>query len=480
MLSFIDRSDAVVQVGFDDFVNGRTLLRGVPVRRLATDRGEVVVATGFDIMMSQFGHSRGLEGAFATSYDDEDAPYTPAWQEKHTGIGRETAIRFAREFATNAEHTFGKSMVIVGASANHWYYNNLCYRSATVALILCGCCGVNGGGINHYVGQEKLAPVAPWATIALAIDWSKPPRLVQSSTWHYAHSCQWRYEAEFTEYGLTAPNPRWAKGHSIDLEAKSVRCGWMPFTPHFNRNPIEVVADAERAGAKTNDDIINHVVDQLSSKKLGLAIDDIDAEENWPRMWIIWRGNAMQSSAKGHEYFLRHYLGTHDNVVAEERARGKTNRVKYRDEAPRGKYDLVVDINFRMNTTALYSDIVLPTAFWYEKNDLNTTDLHSFLHVLGAAVPPVWESKTDWEIFKLLAKKVSEMAPQVFPKPFKDVVMQPLMHDTPDELAQPQILDWAEGECKPIPGKTMAHVADRRARLREHIQQVHFVGAEGA
>ena len=50
-------------------------------------------------MMAQFGHSRGLEGAFPSSYDDEDAPYTPAWQEKHTGIGRETAIRFAREFA---------------------------------------------------------------------------------------------------------------------------------------------------------------------------------------------------------------------------------------------------------------------------------------------------------------------------------------------------------------------------------------------
>ena len=55
-------------------------------------------------------------------------------------------------------------------------------------------------------------------------------------------------------------------------------------------------------------------------------------QENWPRMWFIWRGNAMQSSAKGHEYFLRHYLGTHDNIVAEERAKGKTNRVKYRDD----------------------------------------------------------------------------------------------------------------------------------------------------
>ena len=212
VLSFIDRSDAVVQVGFDDFVerSHRLARRAGAAHRDRQGRG--LVATGFDIMMSQFGHSRGLEGAFATSYDDEDAPYTPAWQEQHTGIGRETAIRFAREFATNAELTNGKSMVIVGASANHWYYNNLCYRSATVALILCGCCGVNGGGINHYVGQEKLAPVAPWATIALALDWTKPPRVVQSSTWHYAHSCQWRYEAEFTEYGLTAPKSALGQG----------------------------------------------------------------------------------------------------------------------------------------------------------------------------------------------------------------------------------------------------------------------------
>ena len=106
----------------------------------------------------------------------------------------------------------------------------------------------------------------------------------------------------------------------------------MPFTPHFNRNPIEVAAEAERAGAKTNEDIVTHVVDQVSSKKLNFAIDDPDAEENWPRMWFIWRGNAMQSSAKGHEYFLRHYLGTHDNSIAEDRAKGKTNTVKYRDD----------------------------------------------------------------------------------------------------------------------------------------------------
>ena len=76
--------------------------------------------------------------------------------------------------------------------------------------------------------------------------------------------------------------------------------------------------------------------------------------------------------------------------------------------------DLVVDLNFRMDSSALYSDIVLPAASWYEKTDLNSTDLHSFIHPLGQAVAPVWESKTDWDIFKHLAKATSEMAKKYF------------------------------------------------------------------
>ncbi|NIV38365.1 MAG: molybdopterin-dependent oxidoreductase, partial [Anaerolineae bacterium] len=63
--------------------------------------------------------------------------------------------------AGNAEATEGHSMVIIGASINHWYHNGLAYRGPITALLLCGCCGRNGGGMNHYVGQEKLTLIAP-------------------------------------------------------------------------------------------------------------------------------------------------------------------------------------------------------------------------------------------------------------------------------------------------------------------------------
>ena len=457
-LSFLEQHDEVVQVSFDEFAKDSTLLRGVPARRIQTNDGPVLVTTAFDLMMAQFGVGRGLEGSYPTSYD-EIAPYTPAWQEQFTEIGRDTVIRLAREFAGNAEATDGKSMVIVGASINHWYNNNLSYRAPITALILCGCPGRNGGGMNHYVGQEKLSLVAPWSSMAFALDWTKPPRRQQSPIWHYVNSDQWRYENEFTEYASVPKETRWAKGHAVDLAAKSVRMGWMPFYPQFDKNSMDFVKEAEAAGASQNQEIIQAAVDQLKSKELNYSVTDPDAPENWPRVWLIWRGNAVQSSAKGHEFFLKHYLGTHNNLIAEEKIGDSVKTVNVREQAPTGKMDLVVDMNFRMDSTALYSDVVLPAAFWYEKNDLNTTDLHSFVHPLGEAVPPVWESKTDWEIFKAIAKKVSELAPDVFPEPVKDLVSFPLMHDTPDELAQPQVLDWGEGECEPIPGKTMPHMA---------------------
>lgn len=74
------------------------------------------------------------------------------------------------------------------------------------------------------------------------------------------------------------------------------------------------------------------------------------------------------------------------------------------------KLDLIVTLNFRMDSQALYSDIVLPAAHWYEKLDLNMTGEHSFIQVTEPAAKPVGEAKSDWEIFVMLAKKVSEIS----------------------------------------------------------------------
>ena len=456
-LSLLGNEADVLEVSFDDFSSDSRSSRGVPVQYLETADGRVPVTTVFDLLMAQFGVNRGLAGEYPQSYDDEQGAYTPAWQEKFTGIDRANVAQFAREWASTAETTEGKCSIIIGAGVNHWYHANLLYRAGIAALMLCGCVGKNGGGLNHYVGQEKLAPVAPWATIMGALDWSKPPRFQNTPSFHYVHSDQWRYErtADETRVNAVAESNKITACHTMDQQVRAVRNGWLPFYPQFDRSPTEAVKQAESAGAKSNQEIVDWTVKQLKDKKMKFAVEDPDAPENWPRVWFIWRGNALMSSAKGHEYFLKHYLGTHSSTVAPETAEESVKEVVWHKDAPEGKLDLIVDINFRMDTSAVYSDIVLPTATWYEKDDLNTTDMHSFIHPMQEAVPPCWESKSDWNIFKDLAKKVSQMSETHLPEPVRDIVSVPLAHDTPAEMAQPEIKDWSKGECEAIPGKTM-------------------------
>jgi nitrate reductase alpha subunit len=193
-----------------------------------------------------------------------------------------------------------------------------------------------------------------------------------------------------------------------------------------------------------------------------MSCEDPDNPANWPRNLFVWRSNLLGSSGKGHEYFLKHLLGTSHGILGKdlgEAGGAKPEEVVWRDDAPEGKLDLLVTLDFRMSTTCVYSDIVLPTATWYEKNDLNTSDMHPFIHPLTAAVDPVWECRNDWEIYKAIAKKFSEVAPEVLGVE-KDVVLAPIQHDSPGEIAQAMdVKDWKRGETAPIPGKTMPQIA---------------------
>ncbi len=459
VLTFLPKHDEVLTVALDNFADGGVTSRSVPVRRLAlADGTSVLVTTVYDLMMAQHGVPRGLGEGYPADYNDADSLYTPAWSEKYTGIGRETLIRFAREWGQTAEQTNGKCTIIIGAGINHWYHGNLMYRAGISALMLCGCVGVNGGGLAHYVGQEKLAPQEPWSAISMARDWYPVSRLQNGPSFHYVHTDQWRYERDFTDYHTVPHTPDGKPlvgGHTMDHQVRAVRNGWLPFYPQFNKNSLDLVREAQAAGAKSDDEIVKYVVDQLQSRQLKFSVEDPDAPENWPRVWFIWRGNALMASAKGHEYFLRHYLGTHSNFISEDLAGDSVKDVVWRDEAPPGKLDLVVDLNFRMDTSALYSDIILPAATWYEKADLNSTDMHSFIHPLSPAVPPCWESKSDWQIFHAIAKRFSELAAVHFPEPVRDLVATALAHDSPAEIAQSEMLDWIHGEVEAIPGKTM-------------------------
>jgi nitrate reductase alpha subunit len=457
VLTFLKDHDDVVQAEFDEWGLDTKALRGVPVKQIETTSGNVPVTTVYDLIMAQYGINRGLQGSYPKDYTDRDAAYTPAWQEVFTGVDSKTVLQFAREWANTASATEGKCMIIIGAGINHWYHANLMYRAGAMALMLSGCVGRNGGGLNHYVGQEKLAPIDSWATMAFGKDWQGAVRLQQAPLWHYINTCQYRYDGQYSRYN-TVPDNELTRNHTADTIFKSVRNGWMPFYPQFKQNTLELSKQAMENGATDDDGIKQYVLEKLKSKEIEYSVADPEAPENHPRVWYIWRGNAIVGSMKGTEYCLKHYLGTHSNDIAQD-SDDHTKEVKWHDVAPVGKMDLVVDLNFRMDSSALYSDIVLPAASWYEKADLNSTDLHSFIHPLSQAVAPVWESKTDWDIFRAITKATSDVAKIHLSEPQKDVVTAPLAHDTADEITQPEIKDWYLDECEAIPGKTMHKLA---------------------
>ncbi|MHB0971802.1 MAG: nitrate reductase subunit alpha [Thermoanaerobaculia bacterium] len=466
-LTLSGESDDVVPVILDDFTEPGApapLMRAVPVRRVETLKGPRLVTTVFDLLLAQYGVARDLgksiQSDWPMGYDDASQPFTPAWQEKFTGVSADDVIRFAREWGATAEKTNGRCMVIIGAGVNHWYHNNLIYRACITALMLTGCVGRNGGGWNHYVGQEKLVPAGSWAPIAFAQDWGGPSRLQNTPSFHYMHSGQWRYEKAFHDVCPVANEDHpMAGGHTADRQAMAVRLGWLPCFPQFDRPNHEVLAEARSAGATSPESVAQFVADQLRSRKLRFSMEDPDNPESWPRIFYMWRGNALHASAKGHEYFMRHYLGTDSAAIATEDAEADVHDVVWRKAAEEGKFDLVVDLNFRMDTSALYSDVVLPAATWYEKDDLSSTDLHSFIHPMQKAVPPSWESRSDWQIFRELARHTQEIAATSMRQTFEDLVVTPLMHDTPAEMAQPAVRDWAHGECDAVPGRTMPNVA---------------------
>ena len=475
-LTLISDYDEILSVGFpyfsgqkyehDHFNNTQhndILYRNIPAKKINANGKNIYITTVFDLLVANYGIDRNLGGKNVAAKYTDDVPYTPLWQEHITGIKKDDVINLSMQFADNAKKTSGKSMIITGAGLNHWYHMDMSYRGMINILIMCGCIGITGGGWAHYVGQEKLRPLAGWLPLAFSLDWKRPPRLMNGTSFFYSHTSQWRHEkVNLKEIlsPLSTNYDKWADLSIIDCNIISERLGWLPSAPQFDKNPLLIADEAKKSGL----DVKDYLIKSLKNNKIKFSCEDPDNPKNFPRNLFVWRSNLLGASGKGHEYFLKYLLGADHGVTSKdlkENNSRKPKHVVWYDIPAKGKLDLLVNLDFRVSTTGLYSDIVLPTASWYEKDDLNTSDMHPFIHPLSAAIDPVWESRSDWEIYKGIAIAFSNIVKKykLFNKIETDVVLTPLMHDSPSELGQPlDVKDWTLGEIDPIPGKTMPNI----------------------
>ena len=373
---------------------------------------------------------------------------------------RDQIITVAREFALNAEKTKGRSMVIVGAGLNHWYHMDMNYRGIINMLVMCGCVGQSGGGWSHYVGQEKLRPQTGWLPLAFGLDWSRPPRQMNSTSFFYAHTDQWRYETLDVSEILspTAPAGPW-DGALIDYNVRAERMGWLPSAPQLQANPLDVAKQAAASGLEPKDYVAQGAEvgrtearlrrpgqsGQLAAQPVRLALQSAGRVGQGPRIF---------PQAPARHQARRAWARTSARTAGKSRARSSGTT-----QAPEGKLDLLVTLDFRMSTTCMYSDIVLPTATWYEKNDLNTSDMHPFIHPLTlGGRSGLGGAQRLGDLQGHRQGVLGGRAGSARRRKGRGADADPARH-APAKSRKPfDVKDWKKGEIDPIPGKTMPAV----------------------
>lgn len=85
--------------------------------------------------------------------------------------------------------------------------------------------------------------------------------------------------------------------------------------------------------------------------------------------------------------------------------------------------ELYVNVNYRMDSSALWADYVLPAASHYEAWETRQFPFHPFLNISSAPVEPLGDSRPDWDIAALLCEKIQQTARQRGIGPFEDPAM---------------------------------------------------------
>lgn len=121
------------------------------------------------------------------------------------------------------------------------------------------------------------------------------------------------------------------------------------------------------------------------------------------------------------------------------------------------KLDCVVSINFRMSTTSMWADYVLPAAGYYEKYGIKYAQSYvPYIITSDKAVEALGESKSEWEILGRLAEKVALRSKE------REVGKVRGYRDKPLDLGDAYAFYTSKGRYKP-------HEKDDPVRLMDDI-----------
>ncbi len=304
--------------------------------------------------------------------------YTPELAQGITGVHPDTIRTLARKIARKRTNILGSL-----GNAGKFYHGDLIERGQLLLLALTGNWGKHGTGVRAWLtglfdgsmtlgvktkrGPAEVTGMLDMREAGMKALMAQDPTLTPAII-----SIEMTKNAGSGGAGGMIPPVFWWYRHAGYREAWDRR-EW--HDPSMKREFV---------------DYMNEAVDKGWWKGV-----DVPRQEHPTRVLIECGGNVIRRTRGGGNMLLKHLW-------------------------PGMK--MVVTLDVRMSSTALYSDFVLPIAHQYEKIGFGIPSTHTMnLTFCDKAVDPPGEAQNEWEAFRRMAEKLEERAKARNFQPVKDV-----------------------------------------------------------
>jgi DMSO reductase family type II enzyme molybdopterin subunit len=292
--------------------------------------------------------------------------YTPEQASKICGVPAEEIKRLADK----VWKARGYVQILVGWNSAKYYHGDLIERAMSLLLALTGSLGNKGCGIRGW--SESLFDGAT----ALMIR----ERKGVSSLIQYG-------EARFDKFMMKAKDPDITDEilqREMERQANREHMGMVPpaFLYYFHSNYRDTWDKKEWHCPTMKRSFKEYITEAMS------------------KGWY----DGLVRPAPDQKPLVYYYQGT----SPARKNRGWLNNI-YPELWKQYKFIFTTEV--RWSTTALMSDMILPGAGFYEKTDTRFPTPHvPWLTLTEAAVKPLGEGKEEWEVGRLLAVRIQELA----------------------------------------------------------------------
>ncbi len=317
---------------------------------------EVVLKSGKTVQVSP---------AFALLKQKLDREYTPEQASPVCGIHPDVIRTFARKVATK------RTCCYIGFTSGKHYHGDLMERSLLLAMALSGNWGKPGTGFNCFLIPDVGLflsgalehPVDEWGIERLGFT-----RMLSSKIEQLRNPDISDEEASIR----------------LDVKSAQVVGNVPPAFFFYNHAGYDELWDNPDWKDPSNPRTFGDYLRESVEKKYYSKGQAKPTPEQTPQVMMLMAHNPLRRQRSGRRTYVEKLFP---------------------------KLKMLFAIEPRMSSSAAFCDIVLPAAWYYEKDDMTMTfALNPYTALIEKAVQPPGEAKPEWEIFTGLLAKISERA----------------------------------------------------------------------